>query len=62
MENTWMDLAPPNERIIRDIDRLPEVLDKTIAAEGCVVPDEFLRTGRRAKNNPNRETSYTMGG
>ena len=24
------------------------VLDKIIAAGGCVVPDEFLRTGRRA--------------
>ena len=49
MEKTWMDLAPSSERIIEDIDRLPEVLDKIIAAEGCVVPDEFLRTGRRAK-------------
>jgi hypothetical protein len=24
------------------------VLDKNIAAGGCEVPDEFLRTGRRA--------------
>ena len=25
----------------------PEILEKIIEAEGCVIPDEYLRTGRR---------------
>ena len=43
-----MEVAPSNERVIEDVDRMLVVLDKIIAAGGCVVPDEFLRTGRRA--------------
>ena len=48
LRNTWVDCAPTSERIMEDIDHLPEVLRKIIAASGCVVPDEFLRRGRRA--------------
>ena len=48
MEMTWMEVAPSSERVIEDVDRMLVVLDKIIAAGGCVVPDEFLRTGRRA--------------
>jgi hypothetical protein len=48
MEKTWMEFAPSSERVIEDVDRMLVVLDKIIAAGGCVVPDEFLRTGRRA--------------
>jgi hypothetical protein len=48
MEKTWMEVAPSSEQVIEDVDRMLVVLDKIIAAGGCVVPDEFLRTGRRA--------------
>jgi hypothetical protein len=47
-EKTWMEVAPSSERVIEDVDRMLVVLGKIIAAGGCVVPDEFLRTGRRA--------------
>ena len=43
-----MEVAPSSERVIEDVDRMLVVLDKITAAGGCVVPDEFLRTGRRA--------------
>jgi hypothetical protein len=48
MEKTWMELAPSRKRVTEDADRMLVVLDKIIAAGGCVVTDEFLRTGRRA--------------
>jgi hypothetical protein len=48
MEMTWMEVAPSSERVIEDVDRMLVVLDKIIAAGGCVVSDVFLRTGRRA--------------
>ena len=48
MEMTWMEVAPSSERVIEDDDHILVVLKKIIAAGGCVVPDEFLRTGRRA--------------
>ena len=47
MSRCWT-VAPTSARIIEDIDALPGVLEKIIAANGCVVHDEFLRTGRRA--------------
>jgi hypothetical protein len=47
IEKTWMELAPSSERVIEDVDFMLVVLDKIIAAGGCVVPGEFLRTGRR---------------
>ena len=43
-----MEVAPSSERVIEDVDRMLVVLDKIIATGGCVVPDEFLQTGRRA--------------
>jgi hypothetical protein len=43
------EVAPTSERICEDIMRFPEVLDKILERNGCVVPDEFLRTGRRAR-------------
>eukprot|EP00732_Lithocolla_globosa_P000473 Lithocolla_globosa_v1_NODE_141_length_5757_cov_121.254121.p2 type:complete len:335 gc:universal NODE_141_length_5757_cov_121.254121:3013-2009(-) len=42
-------LEPRSERIVEDILGLPRVLDKIIENDGCVVPDEFLRTGRRQR-------------
>jgi hypothetical protein len=48
IEKTWMELAPSSEWVIEDADRMLVVLDKIIAAGGCVAPGEFLRTGRRA--------------
>jgi hypothetical protein len=41
-------VAPTNERLVEDVDRLIAVLDTIIAAGGCVVPDEFIQAGRRA--------------
>ena len=47
MARCWT-VAPTSARVIEDIDAFPAVLDKVIAARGCVVHDEFLRSGRRA--------------
>lgn len=44
-------VAPTSVQICADILGLPGVLRKIIAAEGCVVHDEFLRTGRRARSS-----------
>ena len=46
IERCWT-VEPTSERIVEDIYHLPIVLDKIIEAGGCVVQDEFLRTGRR---------------
>ena len=48
MERVWQ-VAPTSERIVEDISCFHEVVKKIIEAQGCVVPDEFLRTGRRAR-------------
>jgi hypothetical protein len=42
-------LEPTSDRIVEDILGLPRVLDKIIEARGTVVPDEFLRSGRRQR-------------
>jgi hypothetical protein len=42
-------VGPSSKRIVEDILVLDLVLDKIIAAEGCVVPDEDMRNGRRAR-------------
>lgn len=47
LERVWT-VAPAPDRVKHDIFNLPMVLDAIIEAEGCVVPDEFLRSGRRA--------------
>ena len=57
MVKTWM-CSPTSSRIIEDIEHLPEVLDKIIAAEGCVVQDEFLRTGRRARAAEDQDSAH----
>ena len=49
MVKTWLEVAPCSLRVVEDVDHLPVPLGKIIAAGGCVVPDEFLRTGRRAR-------------
>ena len=48
MARAWL-VEPTSARIVEDIKALPRVLDVIIAAEGCVVKDEFLRTGRRSR-------------
>ena len=56
IERTWV-VAPSSKRIIEDIEVLPQVLDKIIAARGCVVQDdEFrdLRHGRRGDGVGNK--------
>jgi hypothetical protein len=46
MMRCWM-MEPTSQRIIQDITKFESVLDRIIEAQGCVVPDVFLRTGRR---------------
>ncbi len=40
-------VEPTSDRIIEDIEAFPRVLQKIIEHKGCVVLDEYLRTGRR---------------
>ena len=47
MRRCWQ-MEPTSECIVKDIKKFPFVIDKIIEAEGCVVPDLFFRTGRRA--------------
>jgi hypothetical protein len=42
-------VEPTSERIVEDVLALPGVLEKIIAAKGCVVQDQYLRSGRRAR-------------
>ena len=48
MTRCWQ-VEPTSDRIVEDIRALPEVLERIIAAKGCVVQDQFLRSGRRAR-------------
>ena len=48
-------LEPTLTRIVEDIKALPQVLHVIIAAEGCVVKDEFLRTGRRSRCSDDKD-------
>ena len=48
MARCW-EVEPTSERIVEDILKFPMVLDRIIEAEGCVVFDLFLRTGRRGQ-------------
>ena len=60
MTRSWS-LEPRSERIVEDILRLLCVLDKIIEAKGCIVKDEFLRTGRRERSsNGKRELKCKM--
>lgn len=58
MLRSW-EHSPSSERIVEDIYNFPMVLDKIIKAEGCVVPDEILRTGRRAISGGSKDRSRT---
>jgi hypothetical protein len=49
-------VAPTSKRIVEDILALPLVLDRIIEYEGCVVPDEALRHGRRLANHKTWES------
>ena len=48
MTRCWQ-VEPTSERIVEDIQALPAVLTKIIAAKGCVIQDQYLRNGRRAR-------------
>jgi hypothetical protein len=48
MTRCWQ-VEPTSDRIVEDILALPGVLERIIAAKGCVVQDQFLRSGRRAR-------------
>jgi hypothetical protein len=55
MEQVWLHVAPTSERIIEDLEHLPDVMKKIIAHDGAVVPDEVLRSGRRALSEADRK-------
>ena len=46
MTKCW-EMEPTSERIVEDISSLEDTLQKIIAANGCIVSDEDLRSGRR---------------
>jgi len=48
MRRCWQ-VEPTSERIIEDVQALPEVLQRIITAKGCVLQDQYLRNGRRAR-------------
>jgi hypothetical protein len=45
MEMALMEVAPSSERVIENVDRILVVLEKIIAAGGCVVQGEFFGRG-----------------
>tara|TARA_B100000941_G_scaffold247693_1_gene192880 strand:- start:462 stop:1235 length:774 start_codon:yes stop_codon:yes gene_type:complete len=55
MEQVWLHVAPTSERIIEDLEHLLDVVKKIIAHGGAVVPDEVLRSGRRALSEADRK-------
>jgi len=55
MEQVWLQVAPTSDRIIEDIEHLPIVVEKIIEYEGALVPDEVIRSGRRALSDNDRE-------
>jgi hypothetical protein len=57
LRTAWQ-VEPTSERIVEDVLALPRVLTKIIEANGCVVFDEFLRTGRRAVNTKGIELKH----
>ena len=48
MTRCWQ-VEPTSEIIVEDVLALPLVLNRIIAAKGCVVQDQYLRNGRRAR-------------
>ena len=59
MEAVWLEVAPTSERIIEDLEHLPVVVKKIIEHGGAVVPDEVLRSGRRALSDDDRQKVKT---
>ena len=49
LKRCWT-IAPTSDQIVEDIMGFDRILEKIIESEGCVIPDEFLRTGRRARS------------
>ena len=60
MSRCW-EVAPSSERIVEDILKFDAVLEKIIEADGCMVADEFLRTGRRGDDVERKYTSIKKG-
>ena len=50
MKRAWQ-VDATSERIVEDIQAFSMTVRKIIEAKGCVVKDEFLRTGRRARRS-----------
>ena len=48
MTRCWQ-VEPTSERIVEDVLALPEMLNRIIAAKGCVVQDQYHRNGRRSR-------------
>ncbi len=46
MTRCWQ-VEPTSDRIVEDVLALPQALERIIAAKGCVVQHQFLRSGRR---------------
>jgi hypothetical protein len=46
MMRCW-EVEPTSENIVKDILQFPYTIDTIIEAQGCVVPDLFLKSGRR---------------
>ena len=64
LHRTWL-THPTNERIAEDVTRLEKVLKMIIKAQGGVVPDVDLRSGRRGARAkrpfvPNKEVGVAM--
>lgn len=54
MERCWSII--PGERIVQDILDWDRILEKIIAADGCVIRGEALRSGRRARRADDNTT------
>jgi hypothetical protein len=54
MFRCW-EVEPTSESLVKYIEKFPFVPDKIIEKQGCVVPDEFLRTGRRARRADDKD-------
>jgi hypothetical protein len=60
LQRCWT-IAPTSEQIIEDIMGFRLILEKIVAAEGCVIADEYLRTGRRARGSDGSELKKNPG-
>mmetsp|Transcript_32977 Transcript_32977/g.61492 ORF Transcript_32977/g.61492 Transcript_32977/m.61492 type:complete len:124 (-) Transcript_32977:25-396(-) len=55
MVRCW-EIAPTSRRVVQDIQGLPNVCEKILENDGCVVPDEDFRTGKRARGSSTATT------